>query len=95
MKAWYSSNKAAYKSDKSKPDASRFYNSDGTLTRYAFACGYVETYLQGEKFIRLEYRSGGFFEVAFIKSESNSYTYNTFDCLANARAFVRHLCATL
>ena len=31
----------------------KFYNKDGTLTAYSFACGYVETFEIGENRIRL------------------------------------------
>ena len=97
MSKWISSSAEAYKRDKSKPDSIRFYNMDGTITQYAFSCGYIETYstLDEIKAIHLCYRSGGFYEIEYIGKDNLLPNYETFTKLTDARKRVIELKSSL
>ena len=60
-----------------------FYNKDGTLTRYAFSCGYVEVH--GDKNLSMEH---GVFHVKGVNAK-HQRCWESFDKVKHARAFLR------
>lgn len=68
----------------------KFHNKNGTLTPYAFACGYVETRplntSGGE--VRL-FRDGAVWHVQAQDDDRGRFVWECFDLLTPARAFFR------
>src|ERR1019366_10428124 len=62
-----------------------FYNKDGTLTRYAFSCGYVEMQKNGNK--NLSMRHGVFLVLG--QDENGNFVNESFQHVKPARAFLR------
>ena len=53
-----------------------FKNKDGQLSQYAFACGYVQDYEQGEKKVQL-YHEGAVYQVRYFdRSKDFSKDFN-------------------
>ena len=66
----------------------KFYNANGTLTAYAFACGYVETRsLQTEGGEARLFRDGGCWHVQARDDERGRFVWECFDLLTPARRF--------
>jgi len=59
-----------------------FYNKNGTLTRYAFSCGYVEEH--GNKNLSMEH---GVFHVKGFDNQGR-HVWQSFDTVKPARAFL-------
>ena len=75
----------------------KFYNKDGSLTSYAFACGYIEVKVieTSEKNIEiLLYKKRGLYHVrAFI--ELMTIRWDSFETLTEARKFYKKTCKEL
>jgi len=69
-----------------KPEQSRFFNKAGNLTPYAFACGYVEEYTDGENTLTLYREPVGWHVQGRI---TGKHTWEIFERLTDARAFCR------
>lgn len=65
----------------------KFKNTDGTLTRYAFACGYMELVECGDKRLQL-YQDCCYHVRAIVRGEPR---WESFEKLTDARAFYRKL----
>lgn len=50
-----------------------FYNKDGTLTRYALSCGYLEKYSRNDDVVTLEMLGQGFHVRGFIDDTRFAY----------------------
>ena len=67
------------------PKDCMFYNKDGTLTRYAFSCGYIEKQKNGNK--NLSMRHGVFHVLG--QDENGNFVNESFQHVKPARAFLR------
>lgn len=68
----------------------KFHNANGTLTAYAFACGYVETKpLQTEGGEVRLFREGACWHVQARDDARGRFVWECFDLLTPARAFFR------
>lgn len=86
MKKWTLQSKEAYQSDRFKSGAKKFYNVNGTLKPYAFACGYREHYRLKKAEIKLWQNS-----IIYIvdKSAPDYHEREVFGTLTEARAAVK------
>lgn len=64
----------------------KFRNKNGSLTVYAFACGYIETRKTGDAEICL-YRDGGVWHVQARDDARGRFLWECFDLLTPARSF--------
>lgn len=79
----------------------KFRNANGTLTAYAFRCGYVESFtLDGKEYYGTDapgvmlYRDGVWHVKAHSLPHGNARVWNSFDTLTDARkAFRRYRAA--
>jgi len=69
----------------------KFKNKDGSLTRYSFACGYMEQVECGDKRLQL-YQDCLYHVRAVVYGDPQ---WETFETLTEARAFYRKLKAEL
>lgn len=68
----------------------KFYNKNGTLTAYAFGCGYIETRpLQTEGGEARLFRDGAVWHVQARDDKRGRFVWECFDLLSPARAFFR------
>ena len=65
----------------------KFQNKDGTCTRYAFACGYMEQMVSENKILQLY--QDGLYHVRAI--ERGNPRWESFVNLTEARAFYRRM----
>jgi hypothetical protein len=63
-----------------------FKNENGTLTPYAFACGYVEKYTKGEDRATLSREPNDWHVKGFL---DDCHFWEIFDRLGDARRFAR------
>jgi len=66
----------------------KFKNKSGTLTTYAFACGYIETRQTGAVEVQL-FRDGAAWHVIARDDNRGRFLWECFDLLTPARAFFR------
>lgn len=69
----------------------RFHNKDGSLTRYAFACGYVQRETIGN--VEVSLYQDGCWHVRYWLGGTRHW--DTFDRLYKARKRYREVCAVL
>lgn len=80
------------------PNPPRFRNNDGTLTAYAFACGYVETFTEDGRDYYLTDAPGVMLAkegVYHVKAHTNPHggpgaIWESFETLTEARKAFRH-----
>ncbi len=71
---------------------SKFYNADGSLTSYAFGCGYIQQREAGGRRVQL-YHDGGVYHVrAYDFEEHKRLLWDSFADLTPARAAYRKAC---
>ena len=90
MKTWQSSSLEAMKKDKlshNLDSIKTFYNKNGTLTRYALACGYTEVYRKGNISIRL-FKEDACYHVQVWGSPERHW--ESFPLLSEARKAISH-----
>ena len=92
--SWYSSSKKAMLNDSRKmneKELAKFYNKNGTLTSYALACGYEETYLHdSEAFISLSMEYSHY-QIHYLKTKNGLWEWETYDDLTSARLRIAFL----
>jgi hypothetical protein len=69
-----------------KPQSSRFHTKNGNLTGYAFACGYVESYVDGENRLSLIREPNDWHVKGFVGTR---HVWECFEKLGDARKFCR------
>ena len=98
-KKWHSTNKEAYKADKHKENAAKFYTKRGEVSAYGLACGYVEHYERlgehrGQLDIYLEQPSA-LYEVTWRATETGGLEHALYERLIDARRKVLELKAAI
>lgn len=71
----------------------KFYNADGTLTAYSFACGYIER--KERDALRLDlWHEGACYHVKASNNQGRIY-WHSFDTLGAARRFYKQQAKTI
>jgi hypothetical protein len=70
----------------------KFYNKDGTLTGYAFACGYLEVYGESrdsKNRLRIYREPNDWHVKGWIGEDGKTHVWEIFEKLSDARKFCR------
>lgn len=70
----------------------KFYNTDGSLTVYSFACGYIKTHKTDQPGGLVSLYKDGCWHVQARDDNRSRYVWETFETLTEARKFFNKKC---